>query len=125
MGQIFKILAPGETSDLYDNAPESVSQRFITHFGRPTAENFNSGFLTKVRPNGSSFPTFTLKRVSLELDASGTESFSPGFFTRFGRPMTENYESVFLLRCDQMGQVSKFYQFSVMGLQKWVKNPGR
>ncbi len=30
------------------------------------------------------------------LDASGAESFPPGFFTHFGRPTVKNFDSVFL-----------------------------
>ncbi len=52
MGQIFKIL-PGETSDLYTNGPESFLPKFFTNFGRPMAENYESIFLTVVRPNGA------------------------------------------------------------------------
>ncbi len=40
----------GETLDLYANVPESFPPRFITHFGRPTAENNELVFLTIVRP---------------------------------------------------------------------------
>ncbi len=31
-----------------------------------------------------------------ELDANGRESFPPGFFTHFGRPIAKNFDSVFL-----------------------------
>ncbi len=41
----------GETSDLYANDPESFIPGFFTHFGRPTAENYESVFLTVVWPN--------------------------------------------------------------------------
>ncbi len=34
---------PGETSDLYTNGPGNFSPGFFTHFGRPTAENYESG----------------------------------------------------------------------------------
>ncbi len=54
-----------------------------------------------------------------ELDAGGPKSFSPGFFNHFAHCTAENFGSVFLtgvrpepgiviLRCDQMGEISKF-----------------
>ncbi len=52
MGQIFKIL-PGETSDLYANGAESSLPKCFTNFGRPMAKNYESVFLTIVRPNGT------------------------------------------------------------------------
>ncbi len=41
---------PGETSDLYANGPESFPTGIFTHFGRATAKNYESVFLTVVRP---------------------------------------------------------------------------
>ncbi len=42
---------PRETSELYANGPESFPPGIFTHFGRPTAENYELDFLTVVRPN--------------------------------------------------------------------------
>ncbi len=42
-----------ETSDLYANGPESFPPGFFTYLGRPTAKNYESVFLTVVRPNGA------------------------------------------------------------------------
>ncbi len=144
----------------------------------PTAENFDSAFLTKMRPNGSSFQICPLGRVL----RTGTwrqwsRKFLPRFFYPFWAPhdrklrfslfdqgatkwvkfpnfsprksiSDRNFTPVvpklslhdFLLilvapppkisirsfwpNCDQMGQVSKFYQFSVLVCSKWVNNPG-
>ncbi len=44
---------PGETSYLYANGPESFPPGFFTHFGCSRAENYESVFLTVVRPNGA------------------------------------------------------------------------
>ncbi len=52
------------------------------------------------------------------------QSFPPGFFTHFGRPISKNFDSVFLTKVRPMGQISKFYKFSAIGRPKWVKNLG-
>ncbi len=41
---------PGETSDLYANGPESFPPGFFPSFWHPTAGNYESLFLTGVRP---------------------------------------------------------------------------
>ncbi len=43
----------GETSDLYVNGPESFPPGFFTHFWCATAGNYESVFLTIVRPDGA------------------------------------------------------------------------
>ncbi len=57
MGQISKIFTWREyfAPELDASGPESLHPGFFAHFGRPTAQNFDSVFWTKVRPNGSSF----------------------------------------------------------------------
>ncbi len=44
---------PEKTSDLYVNGHESFPPEFFTHFGRPTTENYESVFLTVVPPNSA------------------------------------------------------------------------
>ncbi len=44
---------PGDTSVLDANGSENFPLGFFTHFGRPTAENYESVFLTVVQPNGA------------------------------------------------------------------------
>ncbi len=53
MGQIFKIFTWSDFSDIYANGPLSVPLEFFAHFGRPMAENYDSVFLTIMRPNGA------------------------------------------------------------------------
>ncbi len=74
------------------------------------AENYESVFLTGVRPNGAfdrhvtktwirSFYGATMGQIFEILTYryfDGPESFPPEFFTYFGHPTAENYESVFL-----------------------------
>ncbi len=57
MGQVSKIFPWREyfAPELDACGPECFPPEFFTQFGRPKAENFDSVFLTKVRPNGSSF----------------------------------------------------------------------
>ncbi len=56
MGRIFKIFTWREYVDLELEAsgPESFPPGFFIYFGRTTGKNFDSVFLIKVRPNGSS-----------------------------------------------------------------------
>ncbi len=99
-----KILTRREyfASDLYVNC---LPPRFLIHFGRPMAENYESVFLTGVRPKpgfgpfvGRLWVKFSKfwRGETLDLDSNGPESFSPGFFTYFGRSTAKNYDSVFL-----------------------------
>ncbi len=103
---------PEETSNLYANGPESFPPRGITQFGRLTGKNFDSVFLTKVRPNVSNFKIFPLERVfRMELDDIGPESFPPRFINHLGRPTDENFNSVFLTKVRP--NVSNFRDFSL------------
>ncbi len=54
---------PGETSNLYTNSLESFPPRFFTYFGRPTTKNYESVFLTIVRPAGAFDQRATKTRV--------------------------------------------------------------
>ncbi len=56
---------PGETSVLYANGPECFSPGFFTYFGRPTAKNYNSVFLTVVRPKPGFSPFDRRATISL------------------------------------------------------------
>ncbi len=49
----FSKFLPGETSELYTNGPESFRPGFFTPFWRATDRNYESAFLTVVRPNGT------------------------------------------------------------------------
>ncbi len=62
MGQISKFF-PWRVyfgPELNASGPKSFPPGFFTHFGRPTAKNFDSVFLTELRPNGSSFQIFLI-----------------------------------------------------------------
>ncbi len=101
------------TFELYSNGPESFPPGVFTHFGRPTAENYESVILTGVRLNGAfdrratktwvrSFWGATVGQIfeilacrDSDLYANCPECFPPGFFTQFGRPTAKNYESVY------------------------------
>ncbi len=53
------------------------------------------------------------KYFAPELDASGPESFPPGFYTHFYSPTVENFDSVFLTKVDQLGlNFENFYYFA-------------
>ncbi len=54
---------PGKTSNLYANGPESFPPGFFTCFGRPTGKNYESVFLTVVRPSGAFDQCATKTRV--------------------------------------------------------------
>ncbi len=55
-----------------------------------------------------------------ELDTSGSESFSPGFFNYFGRPTAESFDSVFLT---SMGPKSMFGLFHRCATRNGLKKP--
>ncbi len=90
----------GFVSELYASGAYSFAPGFFTHFGRPTAENYESVFLTVVRPKPGfghfevqpwvKFSEFWPGGTS-ELYANGPESFPLGFFTPY-----QNLCSVFL-----------------------------
>ncbi len=65
MGEISKIFTWKEyfAPELDASDRESFLPGFFNHFGRPIAKNFNSVFLTKVRPNVSSFHIFPKFRM--------------------------------------------------------------
>ncbi len=113
-------------SDLHANG---LPPGFFTHFGGLTVENYESVFLTCRATkccfspacdqnlgsvllrcdHGSNFRNFDLETSYLY--ANGPDSFSPGFFTDFGRPTAKNYESVFLTvvrRSEHQDQAGRF-----------------
>ncbi len=128
MGQISTFFTWREyfAPELYACGSKSFPTKIFTHFGRPTVENYDSVFFIGVGPDLRSvilrcdqigqISKFFIWREYFgpELDASGPESFPPGFYTYFGRPTAKNYDSVFLtcLRPELM-----FGPFEV----RWVK----
>ncbi len=65
MGQISEFFLWREyfAAELYACEPKRFPSRIFSHFGRPTAKNFDLVFLTGVRPKVPSFQIFPLKRV--------------------------------------------------------------
>ncbi len=55
------------------------------------------------------------ENFALEHDASGLESIPLGTFTHFGRPMAENYESVFLTIVQVNGGLTLVQPKSMVG----------
>ncbi len=71
--------------------------RIFYPFWPPQGRKFWFVFLTKVRPNRSSFQIFPLERVFRSRTlCQWSQKFPSRIFTRFGRPMAENFDSVFL-----------------------------
>ncbi len=130
MGQIFIFFAWREyfTTELHTCGHKSFFPGFVNHFGRPMDKNFDSVFLTGVRPEPGIviFRCVQLGQISKflpwreyfapEFDASGPESFSSGFFYQLGRHTTEKFHSIFLMVCDQN-------LLSILRCAKWVKFP--
>ncbi len=81
MGQISKFFPCREYfgPELDASGPKSFPPGIFTHFGRPTAKNFDSVFLTKDRPNGLSFqilPIFAMGRPKWVKNSGGKLSRS-------------------------------------------------
>ncbi len=120
-GHIVKMLTRRDFEDLYANGVKSFPTEFFIHFGRPTAENYNSVILSGVRPNGDFDRRATriyiwsfrgAARVesskcwpgeTSNLYTNSAEGFPPGLFTHFDRSTGENYDSVFLTSVRQNG----------------------
>ncbi len=122
-------------SDLYANG---LPPRFFTHFGHPTAESYESVFLTVVRPNGAcdrratktGFVPFEEQPwvkfskfwpgETWDLYVNGPESFPSGFL---GAPRPKIGK---IWKLDPFGRtlVTKTEsKFLAVRRLKWVKNP--
>ncbi len=56
-----------------------------------------------------------------ELDASGSGSFTPGFFTHFGRPTGKNFDSVVLTKVRPNGSSFQIFPIFSRGVPKMDK----